>query len=708
MRRALKITAWTLAALALLLVVLVAAVLVTANTDGGRRLIERLTARFTEGQVQLAQLAGPFPAALDLGRLQLSDDHGVWLTAEHISLRWSPLALLARHIDVQSLSVARLDIERAPVIKPKKKPSTSHFNLPRSDLAHLSIDTLELGAGLVGQPASLVVRGNAHLLSLQDATATVIAQRTGGVGDYELQLRFDPARMDATLKLKEPASGPLEHLLSLPGLGDLSMLAKVSGPRTAENIELTLDAGALHGSVQGTVDLPTASANLQYAFDAPKMAPSPLISWDILSLRGRWQGALEQAVAEGTLQARQLRAPGGLEVAGLNAHLAASNGALSLRATIDGLKIPGPQPALLQDSPLTLDATMHPKEEGRPLQLAATHRLFALSGRAITSGQQSAQLELRLPDLSPLAAFAGQKAHGNALIKAQVARDRATTRLTADATARIDGDKAAWAALVRDGDTKLQLSAALNDEALDIQRLSLTAPTLTVGLSGTAARSDTHDLDVRLDLGLRDLAKLSPSYAGTLKVSGKVSGPQNSLATILQLTSTLSVRGSPTGTVTASVRASGLPKKPRGNIEAQGSLDGAPLVLDVSIAQENGNTVHAIVHHADWKSAHINGDVSTTTDIEHARGSVRFEMTRLADLDRFLGSPLQGGISGQAQLRPGKVSSIAQIRLDAHDVAMGTVTTNAQLSASGTMDALVLRLAAQSPAVAGMPADVTT
>jgi translocation and assembly module TamB len=156
------------------------------------------------------------------------------------------------------------------------------------------------------------------------------------------------------------------------------------------------------------------------------------------------------------------------------------------------------------------------------------------------------------------------------------------------------------------------------------------------------------------------------------------------------------------------VRANGLPKAPRGNIEAQGSLDGAPLLVDISIAQESGHTLHAIVHHADWKSARVKGDLSSSSDIAHAQGALQIEMSELADLNRLLGTRLHGGVSGQVALKAGRDTSYAQIRLDARDVSTAGVTANAQLSASGTMDALSLQLAAQSPAIAGVPADVTS
>jgi hypothetical protein len=98
--------------------------------------------------------------------------------------------------------------------------------------------------------------------SLQDATAHVVAQRTGGNGHYELQVQFDPIRMDATLQVQEPANGPLENLIKVPGLGELSLSARLSGPRTAEKIQLSVDAGPLRGRALGTIDLVHSSADL--------------------------------------------------------------------------------------------------------------------------------------------------------------------------------------------------------------------------------------------------------------------------------------------------------------------------------------------------------------------------------------------------------------------------------------------------------------
>ncbi len=86
-----------------------------------------------------------------MDRLELSDTLGLWLWAEHISLRWSPSALVIRHVDVDTLHVALLHVERAPVPDPDEKPSSSS-SVPKTDLKDLAINTLELGKALAGAP----------------------------------------------------------------------------------------------------------------------------------------------------------------------------------------------------------------------------------------------------------------------------------------------------------------------------------------------------------------------------------------------------------------------------------------------------------------------------------------------------------------------------------------------------------------------------
>jgi len=704
MRRGLKISAWTGLALLTLFLLLTGALLVLGNTDGGRALITRVTSRLTDGHVQLSGIGGTFPQAVDLARLQLSDDRGVWLVAEHISLRWSPMALLTRHVKVDALHVARLHIERAPQPRKDSKPSAP-ISIPHSDLADVSVDVLELGPELAGTAVSLVFHGSAHLRSLQDATASIVAQRTGGIGRYELQLQFDPARMDAVLKIQEPAHGPLENILKVPGLGDLTVLAKLNGPRDAERVQLDLDAGSLRARAEGTVNLTAASADLQYSLTAAQVTPYPGLSWQSIDFQGRWHGSVKAPSADGRLQVKQLLMPGGTALAGLNADLVAQGGLLTVRAVVEGLTLPGPRPRLLADEPLTLEGSVRLSEKTLPINVTATHRLFALQAHGMGASPQSAQLDLRLPDVAPFAALGGQKLRGSASIKAQVTHDSESSRFTADATASIDGTPP-WVSVFRDGVTRLQVAGELSEQKVTVQRLQLTGSSVSLSASGTSRRAAANELDARWDLTLPNLTKLSPALAGTLSTSGQLSGPANSFTVTTELSSTLSIHGSPTGTVSANVRAEGLPTAPRGTAEAHGDLDGAPLVLDVSVERENASSVRAVIHHADWKSAHIEGDLRSGPDIARARGHLEFHLSQLSDLDRLLASGIQGSLAGTLTLAPASGSSSAELHFTAHELAVGGITTDAQLDGHGNLAALSLKLGARSASLGGEPASL--
>jgi len=242
MRRTLKIIAWVLGSTVLLLALLIGSVLIVGNSRIGRVQIERLTARLTGGHVQLTGLAGSFPNHLTLAQLQLRDAGGVWLTATGIELDWTPLAYLDGRLQIDRLQVATVDMERLPQSSAQGNGSAS---IPRIDVARASIGRLDLGAQLAGAPASLVAGGSAHLRSLQDMLFDASARRIDGDGEYELHLHFDEQRMDGSLKLHEPAAGPLENILSLPGLGALQAAVNLNGPRSAEQLDISLSGGEL-------------------------------------------------------------------------------------------------------------------------------------------------------------------------------------------------------------------------------------------------------------------------------------------------------------------------------------------------------------------------------------------------------------------------------------------------------------------------------
>ncbi len=714
MRRALRIAAWSLGAVVLLAMGLVVTVLIAGNTARGRTLIERITAQLTKGDVRLSGLTGSFPSQIGVDQLQLSDDEGVWLTADRISLRWSPLDFIAWHVKVESVHAARVDMMRLPVSHPSSRGGGGGVTVPEIDIGQLAVDAVVLEPQLVGTRASLSVRGGGHLESLDDARLNVVVHRLDGNGDYEVHLAFDPTRMDGTLKLEEPAGGPLEHLVQLPGLGALEVTASLAGPRAAEKIQLDARAGELQASVHGMLDLRERSANLDYSLASPELAPRPGLAWRHLDLQGSWTGSLRAPRAAGHFAIDSLQLPGGARLASLTASLAASAGLMTVDATAVGLDLPSVPPQLLQGSPLHLKGTVHLDDPARPLELTLDQRLFSLRVQAVTAGARSAAFGLTLPDVAPFAALAKQKeVRGRATLSGKLAESSGAIRVDVAGSAAFTGPRV-WAGLLGRA-ARFQLGASLSGRSINIDRLTLTGSAIALSVSGSAQRATAsapggvlRALRGRWSLDLPNLAALSPDVQGTFKMTGQFAGAPRSLGAEMQAASTLSVRGSPQGTLALNIQAHGLPSAPTAAIEARGSFAGSPVELDASLERGRADLYHLEIERTDWKSAHIDANVTAGTNLSQGAGSLHLRIGRLADLAPLLGKPLQGSVSGDLALSPDAGRTHVQLRLDAQDVALGTASANAKLSGSGPIDALRLELAVQAHAQHGEPATLTT
>ena len=717
MRRSVRISAWIVGSLAALMVLATVAVLVVGNSSAGRGLIERLTYRFTGGDVKLTGLGGTFPADLTLDRLELIDRGGVWLTAEHIALRWSPSALLERRIRANSLTVARLDMERTPL--PSGKPSTGKPWVPQVDIDRFSIDVVQLGAALTGRPVTLSVAGNGRMVSLEDARVDVQAHRIDrdGIGDYTLNLRFDPQRMDGRLTAHEPASGPLENILQVPGLGALSANLSITGPHSAEQIDLELSAGDLKAQVRGSVDLRHGSLDLDYSLSSPQVSPRPDLKWQRVALAGRWKGPYTDPTADGHLDIERLVLPAGTAIAALHADSNVANGDVALKAVVEGLRIPGSQPALLEKDPLKIDASMRLKEPTRPLTLSATHRLFALSANAVTTGKQNAAFELRIPSITPFAALAGQALNGNATAKGRIERRETDIGLSLDAAAVLAAGGPSWAAIVGNRVT-LGLSGALSASTFIVDRLRLAGTEWSVSASGNAQRRDSaaapvglaaviKSLDTRFTLEIANLGIVASSLQGTLQASGRLSGPAASLAADATMKSMLSLRGSPPGAVTAELHARGLPGAPSASITANGTVDGSPLDIAVTLARAGRAGLRAKIDRGAWKSAKLQGDWLMESTLADSRGQLHVQVGELGDLDHLIGRDVRGKLAASALFTPKSGSTHAEFEVDVENLALSQFIATVHLSGEGSTDAVAAKLDIKSPDVMGFPATLS-
>jgi translocation and assembly module TamB len=715
MRRALKISAWVAGISALVVVLLVTLLMVAGNTARGRSMIEKLTLRLTGGVVSLVGLAGSFPEQLTLDRLELRDLRGVWFSADRVSLSWSPLALFARRIQVDALHAQSVDMQRLPESTPGAAHSGDTVSIPRIDAGNVVVDVAKLGPELAGAPASLQLRGSAHLRSLEDMLIDATAHRIDGDGNYSLQLHFDPKRMDASLEVHEPAGGPLQNMLQLPGLGAAAASLSLHGPRDAERLDLTIEAGTLRGRAQGIFNLHDLTADLDVDFESKAEALRPDLAWERASVHGRWHGSVKTPNADAHVELVQLRVPGGTQLAAASADLKAESGMAKVHALISGLRIPGAQPKLLEDSPVTVDASMRLNDAARPLELSATHRLFALQASAQTvagkGGGRDASAQLRLPNTQEFAALIGVKLRGGALIKARLHDDATATRLTLDASATPQVGSEIWSAAVGDS-ASLQLAASLTPRAITIESLKFTGRALALTASGDVSRPPVESkgapqLRVGWDLSVADLKTLAPTLAGTAKVSGKLYGPSTALAAEAQLTAVLSVRNSPSGALTANIKMHGLPTALSGSLAAQGMLDGAPIDVDVDVERAQAGAIRAVIHRAAWKSVHADGDINVGKNFAQSHGQLSLAVGQLADLQDLLGIKLAGNLTAAVSVHPGQGHTAAEVRVDAHEITAGPFIGDAQLTAEGVADAFAFKLALQAPNVNGAKATLS-
>src|SRR6185437_8676242 len=571
-------------------------------------------------------------------------------------------------------------------------------SIPRIDVATMTVDRLDLGAPLAGRPATLVLRGNAHLRSLSDMIIDASAQRLNGEGKYELQLKFDSRRMDAALTLHEPAGGPLENLLGLPGLGALAATLNLHGPHAAERLDLAVDTGAVRGRAQGMFNMTGRSADLDFSFDSAALLLRPGLAWQRASAHGRWHGSIKAPTADVHVEAAQLSLPGDTLLATASADLTVASGAAALHALVGGLRIPGPRPQLLEDSAVKIDASMRLDQAARPVDLWASNRLFSLHAAATAAAldKLSGTVDLRLPDLRELAALGGQDVRGSALIKARLRNDGDTLHFDVGASAALGAGKEFWVAAVGNRPT-LQFAGALTGKAMVIESLKFAGRAASLSASGEISRRSPPAIRARWDFNASDLGALSPALAGRLKASGTLDGPPKALAGTARLRSTLSVRGSPSGTVAADVTLGGLPSQPSGSVVAEGVLDGAPVHVNVAVERGPAGSVHALIHRAEWKSGRAEGDITLDLADGQSNGELRLQMTQLADLQRLLGTPIVGSLAADLELRPKRGRTQVRLHAQARDLSTGSLAANAQLSAEGGADAVGFKLDVQVP-----------
>ncbi len=616
----------------------------------GQALVERLLSQATGGPVSVTGLTGRFPDVFQIERLELSDRDGVWLVAEGVHLDWSPTRLVRREAAVERFEAARVQVLRLPVSDaapaPAAAPGDTGSGLPVSiDVQHLRIDRLELAEAVAGAAVNVSVEGRAKVASLESGTADLSLRRLDGEGTYALRGTVSPDSIVAALEIDEAAGGPVARLAALPDLGPIHLRASLNGPRRAAATEVELSAGELSAGAHGTVNLVDNAADLDVSANAPAMQPRPDLSWQSIALQAHVRGPFAKPEATGTLRVERLAAAGA-SLRLLSADLDGNLGRVGLRATAEGGRIPGPDPALLEAAPLTLQADVQLDDPARPVAFTLSHPLLTATGRAQTGGELAVTADLAVPELAPRAAIGGVDLRGRTKLALHAAVQGTETNIDVNGTIGLTSGLPPAPALLGE-DATLALSITLRGADVLVRRAELNGAALHLTANGGL---QAGRLDVSAQIGLPKLGVLAPAVAGNADISLHVQGPLDNLSLIADATGEVGTAAVPRGPVRLHVEASGLPGAPTGRITAQGTLDGAPLALDLTARREPDGTLQLGIGAADWRSAHAEGALTLAPGATVPQGRVALRMTRLEDLRNLLGQPIGGNVRATAQL----------------------------------------------------------
>jgi translocation and assembly module TamB len=668
-----KILRWTLrllGAFVVLAVVAAGALLAALNSGPGQREIERLANRMTYGTVQLSAISGSFPSAPHIGRIALADQDGVWLVVDNLALDWSPWRLLGGTALIRDLSADRIVWQRMPAAG-SSQSSGGSTSLPAAiQLDRLHVGRLELGPSVAGAAAILSMDGAASIRSKTDGRAELTLTRLDAAGGYRLTGRLRPDGLHATVSLREPSQGLLSGLAGLPDLGALDMEADVEGPWQAAASRIDISAGPLRATAHGTVDLLANAADLDIRATAPAMAPRSDLSWQHVALSAHLHGPFTAPQADAKLVLDNLSASGsGLRQ--LVATLHGDRGVAQLHATIDGLRVPGPRPDTFGASPITLDADAVLNDPARTVRFAVHHDLFDLAGTARTAGQRGGTAKLTLPNLAPLAAVGGVDLQGSSSLDISATAEGGTTRLMLDGPIGITGGMAPLAGLIGPNG-KLGLTAAMTGDDVALSRFAVDGGTLHLDAAGGMKNGN---VELGWTLKLSDLRVLAATLAGNLSAAGRLQGPMDNLTAHADVTGEIASPGVPREPLTAHLDATGLPNRPQGQIDAQGSLDGAPLDLVASVARDADGGFAARIVRGDWKSAHLEGAVALAPGAAIPVGHIVARMERLDELAPLTGLQLAGSLDAAADIgtQDGREVATARLRMAGVGLA-GTAT----------------------------------
>ncbi|MFZ1992286.1 MAG: translocation/assembly module TamB domain-containing protein [Alphaproteobacteria bacterium] len=194
-------------------------IVIALRTDAGRHAV--LSYALPELQaatglkVEYKDAGGPWPNRFIFHGLKLSDDEGIWLTADYFAIEWSPWRLLTGQLIFPSAEIDNGYLRREPVIHETgapSKPSVGPGLFIR--IRTLNAKRFHLGPELIDQELMLDLQGGFTLKNRHDLKVEINAD-VDTPADFSPHLR---KLFGAGLKLEGTVEGNVHEALAISGL----------------------------------------------------------------------------------------------------------------------------------------------------------------------------------------------------------------------------------------------------------------------------------------------------------------------------------------------------------------------------------------------------------------------------------------------------------------------------------------------------------
>ncbi|WP_240993599.1 translocation/assembly module TamB domain-containing protein [Asaia bogorensis] len=753
-----------------LIIVALAAVLVFVNIPYGQRVIERQTASLIGGMVELEGVGGFIPSRLHIRRITLHDHLGPYLTVDEARLNWSPLSLVHMTVRASLLQAESLRFERLPVSDPSAPPAAPSSGEPSSlhlgiALAKLDLHRLDLGKSLAGFPLSASAQGH---LTLADLVPVLDGLKIGKLPKTDLGLDIRRLDRPATIALKlatprdtinlhldvqDGVHGLVAQAAKLDELEPLTLALDLKGPVQANDLRLTMRAGAVQADAQGHLDLTRHLGTLGVSASTPAMTPFAGVAWSGMTLKANLRGDLLAPSGDGALDIDALAAAGAgvnhltLRFAGDEGH-GPRAAKIRLDARADGVRAPGVPGGLLAQAPIEAVLQAEPEKPAQPFLLSITHPLFRLGTTGVLKPDITGALDLVLPDLKPLAAIGKTDLAGHNVAHLDYTyRPGGESRIVLRDRLAITGGMKQLVALLGE-ETSVNLDATMTpapngERQVRIGALTVDGHALHLRDEGSILLGTHSSIVNDLALALPDLKAAAPQIRGHVTVAAHSEGPFDDLAARLKLEGEIGTGDVPSGPLTLDLALTHLPATPEGTLQADGKLDGRKLAINAGFAMQKSGEAYIDLKTLDWANLSGRGKLTLPAGAKFPLGTLAITAGNLADFSALAGRKLGGkllldlktsdpapqappvmtlSLKGAVQADPARIGTLdlsgtvrdpvskpdMNLRLALGNVVFQDMKGNASLSARGPLEALALGLTGRFEQVLGAPATLDT